>query len=327
MALTDRDLQPKADAETVFAHVAFFLSQKEPKTAQVYGRYWRRWLEFLGPVHVTQATAPHVQLYFKQRASQNGQAPRSALISPRVGRATLRNEFLALRKIYRVLAGRGHKIPNAPFEAMDLKFKEAPKVKRQTKMIPFEKVREIVNWPDIRTKEGVRDRALLALFFGGALRRGEVCGLRVGDVHETYAGELYLFLKSTKNGDEPRQALMEDAQEPLKRLVAQRLAEGGTEASPLFVAYFGEPSEPREKFLDPVTLYRWFKRYCSRAGLNPKEFSPHCARATAITKLLADKQDKQAIRQFSRHASTQMVDYYDKREFGVENSVAKKLRF
>jgi integrase len=49
--------------------------------------------------------------------------------------------------------------------------------------------------------------------------------------------------------------------------------------------------------------------------------SPTCARATAITKLLADGIPHRQVQEFSRHASIQMVEWYDKRRFSVDENV------
>jgi integrase len=55
--------------------------------------------------------------------------------------------------------------------------------------------------------------------------------------------------------------------------------------------------------------------------------TPHSARATAITKLLTDGIPHREVQAFSRHASIQMVEHYDKRRFDVERSPAKGLEF
>ncbi len=55
--------------------------------------------------------------------------------------------------------------------------------------------------------------------------------------------------------------------------------------------------------------------------------SPHSARATAITKLLDSGFSHRDVQEFSRHASVQMVEIYDKRRLQVDESPAKKLEF
>jgi integrase len=71
-------------------------------------------------------------------------------------------------------------------------------------------------------------------------------------------------------------------------------------------------------------LYLLFKQYCMAAGAG-MYVTPHSARATAITKLLSDGVPHRVVQEFSRHASIQMVEWYDKRRFDVEQSPAKGL--
>jgi integrase len=74
------------------------------------------------------------------------------------------------------------------------------------------------------------------------------------------------------------------------------------------------------------TLYRRFKEICVRVGLEG-DFTPHCARATAITQLLNQGFSHRDIKEFSRHSSIQMVEQYDKRRTSIDDSIAKKLSF
>jgi integrase len=66
--------------------------------------------------------------------------------------------------------------------------------------------------------------------------------------------------------------------------------------------------------------------YCKAAG-STEFVSPHSARATAITKLLADGLPHRLVQEFSRHSSIQMVELYDKRRVGVEDNPGAKLKF
>jgi integrase len=73
-------------------------------------------------------------------------------------------------------------------------------------------------------------------------------------------------------------------------------------------------------------LYRLFKHYCEKAGAT-QFLTPHSARATAITKLLADGIPHREVQEFSRHSSIQMVELYDKRRLTVEENPGKELDY
>ena len=55
--------------------------------------------------------------------------------------------------------------------------------------------------------------------------------------------------------------------------------------------------------------------------------SPHSARATAITKLLSDGFSHREVQEFSRHASIQMVEVYDKRRISIDDNPASDLDY
>ena len=45
-------------------------------------------------------------------------------------------------------------------------------------------VEEMINQPNVETSKGLRDRAILAVMFGGGLRRNEVCDLRINQLQQ-----------------------------------------------------------------------------------------------------------------------------------------------
>ncbi|MCS6894414.1 MAG: site-specific integrase, partial [Deltaproteobacteria bacterium] len=75
-----------------------------------------------------------------------------------------------------------------------------------------------------------------------------------------------------------------------------------------------------------LTVWRLFKSACIKAGLG-SNYSPHSARATSITRLLAEGYDFRSVQAFSRHSSIAMVELYDKRRLTIEQNPALKLKF
>jgi site-specific recombinase XerD len=90
----------------------------------------------------------------------------------------------------------------------------------------------------------------------------------------------------------------------------------------MFVRYLHRGSEAMgEKY-----VYRLFKEYLKRFKLNP-DYSPHCARVTAITQLLKQGMNHREVQELSRHASVAMVERYDRRRYEIEESPSKKLSY
>jgi integrase len=348
----------------VWVRISAFLSLKSPETQRTYSGVLGEWCRFLGHPAGTAdgakalvtASDLHAAAYRAWLAKRPGETPRPGRSlgaqsrrtdeTPTVARstahkakkktglehtqsgATIHKKFAALRRMYRVLIAHGLIQGVNPFDT-DITpppSKDAGR-KRPTEMIEFNLVWQIVTAPDESTSKGIRDRAILALLFGGALRRSELTQLRMTDVRRTPSGTTYLYLRATKAKRDAEQALPPWCVEILDRHITERRAEGASDLDYLFVGYTGQAGKtPSKDVVSDSGIYALFKQYCMQVGAGPY-VTPHSARATAITKLLADGIPHREVQSFSRHASIQMVEHYDKRRFDVERSVAKGLSF
>ena len=350
-----------SNADKVWLRISAFLSLKSPATRVTYSGIVAEWCRFLrtepgtaeAATAMIGATDLHAIAYRKFLEQKPGEKPRMARMSGRVshergiaierlsGRgvkkdgldatqsnATIHKKFAALRRIYRMLVSSNVGIAENPFEAdrVPPPPKDAGR-KRPTQMIDFELVMEIVSIPDPNTPKGRRDRAILATLFGGGLRRSEVVGLRIGDIKKTSSGTTFLYLRHTKAKKDAEQAIPRWAAEHLWELVQERKAHGAMDGDYLFVGFTGKGGQTiTTKPMSDTGLYLLFKQYCMAAGAG-MHATPHSARATAITKLLADGIPHREVQEFSRHSSIQMVEWYDKRRFSVEESPAKELSY
>lgn len=353
--LPDKDSSETLDR--VWLRITAFLSLKAPATRITYSSIVGEWCRFLGAdvgtpkaaALIVAATDLHAIAYRRFLERQPGERPRLAgkenrergLVIEKVGKerkregldstlsnATIHKKFAALRRIYRMLLSSNVGVRENPFEADKVPPppKEAGR-KRPTEMIDFALVMEIVDTPKIDTPKGIRDSAILAVLFGGGLRRSELVGLRVGDVKRTSSGTTYLYLRHTKARRDAEQALPEWAAEKLWTLVQQRKNEGAADADFVFVGFTGRAGiKVTNKPMSDTGVYLLFKEYCMAAGAGTF-VTPHSARATAITKLLTDGVSHREVQEFSRHSSIQMVEWYDKRRFDIEKNPAKGLDF
>lgn len=231
---------------------------------------------------------------------------------------TIRKALVLLKKAYATL---GH--DKAFLEALRLVKVSFRAERNPTRGIPFERVMDLVECPDVRTPHGRRDRAHIALLLGGGLRLGETLRLRIGDIKESVAGTLFLSLWETKSGVPQEQAISAQFSSYILAYKAERLLEGATRGDPFLVSYH-KNGTLINVVRNARNCKRSFKTYAKRLGLN---ISTHSCRATAITKLLADGLTYREVQEFSRHSSIKMVELYDKREFGVDNSPARYLKF
>lgn len=327
--------------------VAAWLAQLAPTTQRTYLSIIREYSAFLGGTAGTKAAAElvasalsvHALSYVQQLKRQRGQTPRLTRLARRMGKpppmagssshspATIAKKIMCLRKFYEVLIAHGCYHQANPFSPHLVPVPN-PKGgrKRDTEALDFEEVPAVIEAIEDGPR-ATRDRAIICALFGGGLRRSEIVKLVVGDVARTHAGTAYLTLRHTKDGGDHQQALPEWAAEAVWALVEERLENGAAHDDPLFVTWTGRAGlVPTNRPMSCASVYHIFKRACEAAGLSGA-YTPHSARATAITKLLADGTPHREVQEFSRHKSVQMVEWYDKRRFGVDKSPAKGLAF
>ncbi len=348
-------------SQRVWLRISAFLSLKSPATRVTYSGIVSEWCRFLGAepgtaksaALIVAATDLHAIAYRKFLETKPGEKPRFDTtrdpskssgeltlqyqyargkkkdgLDSTQSNATIHKKFAALRRIYRMLIASTVGVIENPFEAdrVPPPPKDAGR-KRPTQMIDFDLVIEIINLPDVTTPKGRRDQTILAILFGGGLRRSEVIGLRIGDVKRTSSGTTYLYLRYTKAKRDAEQALPSWAAEPLWNLIKERKKARAADGDYLFLGFTGKGGKTvNTRPISDTGLYLLFKQYCMAAGAGSFA-TPHSARATAITKLLADGIPHREVQEFSRHSSIQMVESYDKRRFDVEQSPAKGLAF
>lgn len=158
------------------------------------------------------------------------------------------------------------------------------------------------------TAAGSRDAALLAVLYGGGLRRAEAAGLDIGDFDpETGA------LKVLGKGNKQRLAYVAGgALDALGAWLAVRGAGPGAIFQP--IRKNGRMIEGR---LTPAAIYKALQRRAEQAGV--RRFSPHDLRRSFVSDLLDAGADMSTTQRLAGHASLSTTARYDKR-----GEVAKK---
>jgi len=328
-------LQKTPAVSNLWLAVSAWLAQLAPTTQTTYVSVIKEFCSFLGAQAGTgvaatllqEVRAPQALAFVQAAKNQLGHRPRYQKKGvSKAAPATIYKKIMVLRRLYGVLVAH-QLVPTNPFlrELLPVPNPQGGR-KRDTEMLPFDSVRPLMKSIEEGPRE-TRDSAILACLFGGGLRRGEIVKLLVADVARTSQGTTYLALSKTKDGQDHRQALPAWAAERVWALVAERRTMGALPEDPLFVTYTGQGGQtPTTRAMPACAVYHLFRRSCEKIGLAP-HYSPHSARATAITKLLADGVPHRQVQEFSRHKSITMVEVYDKRRFEVDHSPAKSLSF
>lgn len=160
---------------------------------------------------------------------------------------------------------------------------------------------------------GLRNRALLALGFAGALRRSELVALEMEDLVHQPGGALLTIRRSKTDPDGSGQTigiLNGSRIHVLDRLTAWTDAAGIT-SGPLFRSV--DRHNHVGGALSDRSVARIIKRASDVAGLDPNDFSGHSLRAGFITSGVEAGADALLIAETSRHKSLDVLRSYVRR--------------
>jgi site-specific recombinase XerD len=158
---------------------------------------------------------------------------------------------------------------------------------------------------------GLRDRALLLIGFGGALRRSELVALDVADIEETETG-LLVTIRASKTDQEGQGVTIAiargDAACPARALRTW-LEVSGIEAGAIFRP-IDKAGTVRASRLTCRSVANIVKAYAERAGFDPAIFSGHSLRAGFLTSAAGKGASIFKMMDVSRHKSVDTLRGY-----------------
>lgn len=189
------------------------------------------------------------------------------------------------------------KILLSPFAAIEI---ARPPKALPRDILRMEEVRRLLEAPDTRTTEGVRDRAVIELLYSTGLRRGEAARLELGDVDLSGAR---VFVREGK-GKKDRVA-------PLGRIAAEWLRRYLTKIRPRLVTrpteriWIDDDGEP----MDAPALGRLLSRHAKKSGIG-REITPHTLRHTFATHMIDGGAPVAAVQRILGHSSIRTTQIY-----------------
>lgn len=195
----------------------------------------------------------------------------------------------------------------------------------KTPAISDDQARILLNAPDPETLKGKRDRAILSVFLFHALRREELCTLKVKDIHMRRG---VMHIRVHGKGEKTRYI-------PLSPGSAQRV-EDYLEAAghrddvdgPLFRPVKNNSGGGVEKRLNATSVYRdVLKRYAKQAKIDMLGLCVHSLRATAVTNALDHGADIAKTQEWVGHANISTTRLYDRRKSRPEDSPTFKVEY
>jgi len=165
-------------------------------------------------------------------------------------------------------------------------------------------VERLLAVPDPKTPEGLRDRAMLELFYASGARVGEMSGLDVGDV-DFATQTVRLFGKGSKERIVPLYAAALDAVRAYmlgaRGSLLARAGSSGRETAALFI-------NARGSRMSADAMRKRFDRLLAQAGVGGA--TPHTMRHTFATELLEGGADLRSVQEMLGHASLSTTQIY-----------------
>ena len=181
-------------------------------------------------------------------------------------------------------------------------------------------VRAMLDAPDTKALQGLRDRALLHVYFYAGARCTEPTLLKVRDF--TYDNEFPILKFTIKGNKANTVAINLECAAAIRAYLDQAPHSRDPEAY-LFQAHKrGKPGQP----LDRSTVFYHFRRYAAKAGIGVAVF-PHMARATMITAAYEAGATGEAIQRTVGHSSITTTEGYNHTAKKHRDSASLKLGY
>jgi site-specific recombinase XerD len=233
---------------------------------------------------------------------------------------TIKRKMSTISKFFRHLADQQFIQVNP---ALDVERPKLTANEGETAIISDEQAKDLLNATDPNTLKGKRDRAILETFLFHALRRSELCQVRLKDIQEREGIKtFYIFGK----GDKVRYVEINPS---AIRRISEYLTALGNPANPQLPLFrsLSNNGKNSARPLTPNAVYQLVIHYAQKAGIDTGNFSTHSLRATAGTNALRNGVDIRKVQHWMGHASVQTTAMYDKRENRPEDSPSYRVKY
>ena len=203
--------------------------------------------------------------------------------------------IVAIRMLYKFLLSEG-KLQMNPFTVID-----SPKLwKRLPEVIPVHKIDNLLSVPNIKTKLGVRNKAILELLYATGARVSEVVAIQMDWINLEYS-----YVKCRGKGSKERivplgTKAIESIQNYLK--IARPKIKNSQDSTYLFLSKAGKP-------LRRENVWVIVKNCALKAGIHG-HISPHKLRHSFATHLLENGADLRSVQEMLGHVNVSTTQIY-----------------
>ena len=244
---------------------------------------------------------------------------RDELVHRGLSSMTVRHRLAALSSLFEYLCER-NTVTHNPVKGMKRPAVESYEGK--TPALGDHQARQLLDAPEGVSVKGKRDRAILATLLYHALRRAELCKLKVKDFRHERRGVAHL--KVAGKGGKTRYVPLHPAAGGLIVDYLEATGHGDDDAGALFRPLHHNRGEGATAAMEPDGVYRIVRAYSKALGF---EIGAHALRATAATNALDHQADIAKVQEWLGHANIATTRIYDHRKTRPEDSPTFKVAY
>lgn len=173
--------------------------------------------------------------------------------------------------------------------------------KKLPNVLSIEEVDALIQAPDTKKANGIRDQAMLELLYGSGMRVSECINLNIDDINLTM-GFVRCFGKGGKERIIPLGKSALSACKVYLDGPRQELVKVETKTDALFI-------NQRGKRLTRQGFWKLLKQHAQKAGIQ-KELTPHTLRHSFATHLIENGADLRAVQEMLGHADISTTQIY-----------------
>ena len=290
--------------------VEWFANLSNPSTRRAYEHAVGDFMRFVGiaqPEEFRTVTRAHIIAW------------RDALVERGLGGSTIRHRLASLASLFQHLCDR-NAVTHNPVKGVQRPKTESGEGK--TPALGDHQARKLLAAPETDTVKSKRDRAILSTLLFHALRREELCKLKVRDARHARKGVPHL--KVSGKGGKTRYVPLHPGTNALIHDYLEAAGHSTDEVGALFRPVRNNRTGRLERAITADGVYKLVRAYSAGLGF---EIGAHALRATAATNALDHQADIAKVQEWLGHANIATTRIYDHRRTRPEDSPTFKVAY